>query len=41
MEIHKTIGDLKTRVDLRREELKNKIDGKALSLIKEFEKYEK
>ena len=38
--IHDIISELKSDVDLRREELKNTIDEDALSIIKQLEEYE-
>jgi hypothetical protein len=38
--INKTVGDLKTDVDILREEFKLKIDEKADKLIKELDEYE-
>ena len=38
--IHDKISELKAKVDLRREELKNQIDEEALALIKQLDNYE-
>ena len=40
LEIHRVIGELKNRVDLRREELKQQIDNDALELIEELIEFE-
>ena len=39
--IYSKINELKSEVDLRREELKNKLDEDALSIIKKLDDYEK
>jgi DNA repair exonuclease SbcCD ATPase subunit len=39
--IYSKINELKSEIDLRREELKNKIDEDALSIIKKLDDYEK
>ena len=39
--IYSKINELKSEIDLRREELKNKIDDDALSIIKKLDDYEK
>lgn len=38
--IYSIISELKSEIDLRREELKNKIDEEALSIIKQLDEYE-
>ena len=41
MRIHDFISDGKNQIDLKREELKNEIDKKCLSMIEELEEFEK
>ena len=41
MKIHTVINELRNKVDLRREELKQEIDRKALTLIHRFDEFEK
>ena len=41
MRIHSVISDLKNKIDLRREELKNEIDQEALKMIEKLDEYEK
>ena len=38
--VYSKISELKSEIDLRREELKNKIDEDALSIIKKLDEYE-
>ena len=38
--IYSTISDIRSRIDLKREELKSKIDEEALELIEELDNYE-
>lgn len=40
VKIHETIGELKNRIDLRREKAKEEIDQEAVGLIDEFEAFE-
>ena len=41
MRIHDYISQLKNQIDLKREELKNEIDQKCLSMIEKLEEFEK